>query len=68
MVMFEKEWEYKGNTGMSVQPHSFRTVDEIRNKKFKIPKPKMLKKSASETTAESDDFMSITPADLPFGL
>lgn len=65
-VLFrEEEWEYNGNTGMSTRCYAVDAVSVIHEGKYKIAKPKMLKKdnvypAPTMTNAGADD------GDLPF--
>lgn len=63
-VFFEKEWEFNGNTGFFTTVHSLRSTQSIRDGKFKIPKPKMLKNKPVETAGFTE--IDIGDNDLPF--
>ena len=66
-VLFrDREWEIEGRTGMTTEAWTFLSVDDVRTKNFKIPKPKMLNKATNNTTANS--FAPIDDVDdsLPF--
>lgn len=63
-IFFEKEWEIDNNSGLYVTVHSFRNIETIKNGKYKIPEPKLLKNktikadidfSANATNVEDDD-------------
>lgn len=62
-IFFEKEWEFDGKTGYFTTLHSLRSVQNIKDGKYKIPKPKMLKNKTTETSSivEIDNL-----DDLPF--
>ena len=68
-VLFrDREWEIEGKTGMTTEAWTFVSVEDVRTNNFKMQKPKMLNKSASQTAAASsfavidnDDL-----SDLPF--
>lgn len=65
-VLFrDKEWEMNGRTGMTTECCATVSVDDIKNNRFKTPKPKLLAKAAAQPTrvdlsdVEDED-------DLPF--
>lgn len=62
-VLFrEKEWEYNNQTGWTTECSGFTAADEIRNNKFKMPKPKALpdKPETAFTSFPADD------SEIPF--
>lgn len=71
-VFHDKEWEFNGNTGFYTALHSFRSIQQIKDGKFKIPKPKLLKKDTAQSTAYGNggavsDFTELDDTgDLPF--
>ena len=68
-VLFrDREWEIEGNTGMTTECCTFVSVEDVRTNNFKIPKPKMLNKAASQA-ATASSFAVIDNddlSDLPF--
>ena len=66
-VLFrEREWEWDGKSGITTECCTFSSVDDIRNGNFKMPKPKLLNKTAIETKPSTSDFEEILDDDLPF--
>lgn len=68
IVFQNKEYEYNGNRGFFTNPYSFRSVDDIRNGKFKIPADKLLdNKKTSQQSGNIYEFTTLDDdADLPF--
>lgn len=68
VLLQNKEWEFKGNTGWSAQPYGFVDAEKIKSGKFKVPKDKPLKNSnsAPTVTKKTTDFEEIDDDDLPF--
>lgn len=67
-VLFrDREWEIDGKTGMTTEACTFVSVEDVRTNNFKMPKPKMLNKAASQTESNSN-FSAIDDVDdsLPF--
>ena len=68
-VLFrDREWEIEGKTGMTTEACTFVSVEDVRTNNFKMPKPKMLNKTASQT-ATASSFAVIDNddlSDLPF--
>ncbi len=62
-VFFEKEYDFNNRRGFFTTLHSLRNVEQIRNEKFKIPPPKMLK-GAKANNADISDISD--DGDLPF--
>ena len=63
-VLFrDREWEIEGNTGMTTECCTFVSVDDVRTNNFKMPKPKMLNKTTSQTASNSN-FAVIDDGDL----
>lgn len=63
-VLFrDREWEIDGKTGMTTEACTFVSVDDVRTNSFKMPKPKMLNKAASQT-ANNSNFSIIDDGDL----
>lgn len=63
ILVREREWEMNGNTGWTTEASGAASVDAIRGGKFRIPKPRALKKSETAAAAfpqAADD------TDLPF--
>lgn len=67
-VLFRnKEWEYNGSTGWTTECCTVVSADEIRSKKFKMPKDKPLKnRSAQQTQSAAAVFDEVLDDDLPF--
>lgn len=72
-VFNNKQYEINGRDGFYTNCHSFKTVEDIRNGKFKIPKDSLLKnKSADSGSGASDgynpdDYEELeVDGDLPF--
>lgn len=66
-VLFrEREWEWDGKSGVTTECCTFSSVDDIRSGNFKMPKPKLLNKTAIETKPSTSDFEEILDDDLPF--
>ena len=67
-VLFrDREWEIEGKTGITTEACTFVSVEDVRTNNFKMPKPKMLNKTASQTASNSN-FSVIDDVDdsLPF--
>ena len=68
-VLFrDREWEIESKTGMTTECCTFVSVEDVRTNNFKMPKPKMLNKVASQT-ATASSFAVIDNddlSDLPF--
>lgn len=66
-VVFGREQYQRqdGQLGMSTKPRSWKTVDEIRNCKYRVPEDKLLDTSQSSSTAPQG-FDAISDEDLPF--
>ena len=63
-VLFrDREWEIEGKTGMTTECCTLVSVDDVRTNNFKMPKPKMLNKAASQT-ANNSNFTVIDDGDL----
>lgn len=64
LVYREREWLFNGQTGVSAQPHSMKSVEDVRAGKFKIPPVKKLESTGNTL----DDFSQIASddGDLPF--
>ena len=62
IVFQEREWEFNGQQGVTAQPHSMKSAEDIRAGKFKLPPLKKLQKGAL------DDFSKVVSddGDLPF--
>ena len=66
-VLFrDREWEIEGKTGMTTEACTFVSVDDVRTNNFKMPKPKMLNKTARQTASNSDFAVIDDSEDLPF--
>ena len=67
-VLFRgREWEIEGRTGMTTEACTFVSVEDVRTNNFKMPKPKMLNKAATQTAPASNFTVLDDPdADLPF--
>lgn len=69
MLFQNKEWEFNGKTGWSAQPYSFKSIEDIRAGKYKLPADKPLadKKGGIDINVD-DDFKPIASddGDLPF--
>ncbi len=63
-IFREKEYEYEGNTGFFAEPFRFATAENIRDGKFRMPKPKLLNNSSS--TQPTFDNAADVDDDLPF--
>ena len=63
-VFHNREYEFDGRRGFYTACHSLRTVDAIRNGKFKIPADKLLKKE--QASQIPDGFEEIDDSDIPF--
>ena len=69
MLFQNTEWEFDGKTGWSAQPHSMKSIDDIRDGKYKLPADKPLKnKKGGIDINVDDDFKPIASddGDLPF--
>ena len=66
-VVFGREQYQRqdGQLGMSTKPRSWKTVDEIRNCKYRVPEDKLLDTSQSSSAAPQG-FDAISDEDLPF--
>ena len=63
-VLFRnREWEIDGRTGMTTEACTFVSVEDARTNNFKMPKPKMLNKAASQA-ANNSNFTVIDDGDL----
>ena len=63
-VLFrDREWEIEGKTGMTTEACTFVSVEDVRTNNFKMPKPKMLNKAASQA-ANNSNFTVIDDGDL----
>jgi len=62
-VFFEKEYEINGKRGFFTALHSFRGADAIKDGKFNVPPPKMLKKASADFPGTSE---TIDDEELPF--
>lgn len=62
-VFQNREYEFDGRNGFYTACHSFRSVDAIREGKFKIPADKLLKKTQSQLPA---GFEEIDDDSIPF--
>ena len=63
-VLFrDREWEIDGKTGMTTEACTFVSVEDVRTNNFKMPKPKMLNKTTSQTASNSN-FAVIDDGDL----
>lgn len=63
-VLFrDREWEIEGKTGMTTEACTFVSVEDVRTNNFKMPKPKMLNKTTSQTASNSN-FAVIDDGDL----
>ena len=63
-VFREKEYEYEGNSVFFAEPFRIVSADNIRNNKFRMPKPKLLNGGSFGSTPVTAD--SVTDDDLPF--
>lgn len=63
-IFFEKEYDFNGRTGFFTTLHSFRSVQAIKDGKFKIPAPKLLAKK--DNARLLDDAPMLSDSDLPF--
>lgn len=62
-----REWEMNGNTGWTTECCAFTSVEDIRQKKFKMPKDKPLKNKQSTSSGSSFyDATNEDDGDLPF--
>ena len=52
-IFRDEEWEYNSKKDFTAKPYASRTVDDIRNKKFEVPKPLLLDGSKGDTSATS---------------
>ena len=69
VLVRDKEWEYEGRTGWTTEACSLTSADEIRNGKFKTPKPKPLpedKKPKPVSVPDFEDMPDSSEDDLPF--
>ncbi|MBQ7521488.1 MAG: hypothetical protein IJU14_01250 [Clostridia bacterium] len=69
MIFQDREWEYNGSRGMTAQPYSIISLEQLENGNFKIPEPKYLanKPSVSYSANNNDNFSSLDDdEDLPF--
>lgn len=69
LLFQNKEWEFNGSTGWSAQPHSMRSVDDVRQGKYKLPADKPLKNKKSSPDINPDDDFKVVASDdgdLPF--
>ena len=66
-IFWEKEYSFNGKQGFFVAPHSLRNIADIREGKFKIPAPKLLKTDNKQKAKQEDlpPFMRDDDA-LPF--
>ena len=63
-IFREKEYDYEGNTGFFAEPFRLISADNIRNNKFRMPKPKLLNGSTTVSDPASAD--NFSDDDLPF--
>lgn len=73
-VFRDEEWEYNDKTDFTAKPYMSKTVADVRNKKFDVPKPVLLDKSTTNTTSKTpsagddmiDDSKKYDDMDVPF--
>jgi len=66
-VLFrEKEWEYNGKSGWTTECCSVITPDEVREGKYKIPKPKALKHDEPKAPVPAAFDYTADNGELPF--
>ena len=61
----DREWEYNGNTGWTTEACGAISVEECREGKFKLPKPKALKNRPQTEQTKVEDVVE-SEDDLPF--
>ena len=70
MLWRNKEWEKDGSTGWTTEACACTSVEEIRSKKFRVPKDRPLKKSEAQTAAPEPEtsatFTEEDEGELPF--
>ena len=66
-VLFrDREWEIDGKTGMTTEACTFVSVDDVRTNNFKMPKPKMLNKTANNAAESNFSALDDVESGLPF--
>lgn len=71
MIFQDREWEYNGSRGMTAQPYSIISLEQLEKGNFNIPEPKLLVDKSVNYSAvsysENNNFSSIADdEDLPF--
>ncbi len=64
-IFREKEYDVEGNTGFFAEPFRLINIENIRNGKFKMPKPKLLNGSSAPVQTSTDNAADVDD-DLPF--
>lgn len=65
VVFQNKEYNFNGREGFWTAPHSLKSIDDIRNGKFKIPADKLLKKTGTVGQVP-EGFEEMDDSDIPF--
>lgn len=71
MIFQDREWKYNGSRGMTAQPYSIISLEQLEKGNFNIPEPKLLVDKSVNYSAvsysENNNFSSIADdEDLPF--
>lgn len=71
MIFQDREWKYNGSRGMTAQPYSIISLEQLEKGNFSIPEPKLLVDKSVNYSAvsysENNNFSSIADdEDLPF--
>ena len=71
MIFQDREWKYQGSRGMTAQPYSIISLEQLEKGNFNIPEPKLLVDKSVNYSAvsysENNNFSSIADdEDLPF--
>lgn len=70
MIFREQEYDYMGSHGFTAQPYGLITLNDLKDGKFKLPEPKYLNNSSSQTqqAQANTGYVDMTDDDddLPF--
>lgn len=67
MIFQDREWKYQGSRGMTAQPYSIISTEQLEKGNFKIPEPKFIDNQPSVSYSANETFSSLDDdEDLPF--
>ena len=67
MIFQDREWEYQGIRGMTAQPYSIISLEQLENGNYYLPEPKHLDNKPTVGYSANENFSSIADdEDLPF--